>query len=120
MTFLIVDDSRIMRETLCRIVAGKGDRVIECEDGEQALALYETHRPDWVLMDISMKEVNGIEATVRITRSDPGARVVVVTDFDDRFFRKAAKEAGAVGFVSKENLKEIRTLISNPQFPSRK
>lgn len=111
MKFLIVDDNKTMRQTLGRIVAAEGDQIIECDDGDRALSLYQAHRPDWVLMDISMKEVNGIEATERITHADPEAKVVIVTDYEDRFFRKAAEEAGAVGFVSKENLKEVRLLI---------
>jgi len=117
MKFLIVDDNKIMRETLGKIVAAEGDMVIECDDGGRALSLYEVHHPDWVLMDISMKEVNGIEATERITLADPGAKVIIVTDYEDRFFRKAAEEAGAVAFVSKENLKEARLIIDHKGKP---
>lgn len=112
MKFLIVDDNEMMRETLGKVVAADGDQIIECDDGGQALSLYEVHRPDWVLMDISMKDINGIEATEQITHAYPAAKVVVVTDHVDRFFQKAAKEAGALAFISKEDLKAVRILIN--------
>ncbi|MEX1140053.1 MAG: response regulator transcription factor [Bacteroidota bacterium] len=112
MKFLIVDDNQIMRYTIGRIVTQDGDEVIECEDGENALQMYTKHHPDWVLMDISMKNVNGIEATERITEKDPAAKVLIVTDYEDRFFRQAAMTAGALGFISKENLKDIKNLIA--------
>ncbi|HEX9615180.1 MAG TPA: response regulator transcription factor, partial [Bacteroidota bacterium] len=104
MKFLIVDDNSIMRQTIRRVVQRGGDEIIECDDGKDALEMYERYHPDWVLMDISMKDVNGIEATERITQAYPAAKVVVVTDYVDRFFQRAAKEAGAFAFVSKENL----------------
>jgi len=113
MKFLIVDDNPIMRQTIGRVVRKDGDEVIECDDGKDALAMYERYHPDWVLMDISMKDVNGIEATERITQAYPAAKVVVVTDYVDRFFQKAAKEAGALAFVSKEDLKAVRILINH-------
>lgn len=112
MKILIVDDNRTMRRTIGTLVKGEGDEVIECEDGEDALPLYEQHRPDWVLMDISMKHMNGLEATERIRKADPGARVVIVTEYDDRFFHRAARRAGAFAFISKENLGSIKELIS--------
>ncbi len=109
--FLIVDDNSGMRETLKRFVMKPADEVIECGDGRDALKLYQQHQPDWVLMDINMKEVNGIEATVSITSSDPTAKVIIVTDYGDKSFRRAAKEAGAHSFVAKENLSELESII---------
>jgi DNA-binding NarL/FixJ family response regulator len=111
MRFLIVDDNQGMRRTIEMVVTQDGDEVIECEDGKDALELYTKHHPDWVLMDISMKNVNGIEATEQITEIDPGARVVIVTEYEDRFFRKAAHDAGAFAFISKEQLRDIKKLI---------
>jgi len=100
-----------MRETLKQYVALDGDEVIECDNGSDAPGFYQRHQPDWVLMDISMKGVNGIDATQRILSSDPRAKVIIVTDYNDRSFRRAAKEAGAHSFVAKEDLAELECII---------
>jgi two-component system, response regulator, stage 0 sporulation protein F len=109
--FLVVDDNRSMRETLTRFIKEEADRILECGDGKEAIDLYVRHRPDWVLIDIRMDGMNGIEATARIVESDPAAKVIIVTEYGDRFFRRAAKEAGAIGFVTKEDLAELRTIV---------
>ncbi len=109
--FLIVDDNSGMRETLKKFVTLQGDEVIECDDGKDALSLYQHHHPDWVLMDIRMKGIGGIEATKNIVTSDLNAKVIIVTDYGDRSFQKAAKEAGAHSYVLKENLSELESII---------
>ena len=109
--FLIVDDNSEMRQTLARYIRAEGDEIYECDDGSEAPALYQKLRPDWVLMDINMKRVGGIEATAKILGSDPGARVIIVTDYGDKFFRRAAQEAGARYFITKENLAELPSIV---------
>lgn len=109
--FLIVDDNSEMRQTLARYVRHEGDEIYECGDGSDALAMYRRHKPDWVLMDINMKQVGGIEATERILAADPGAKVIIVTDYGDKFFRRAAQEAGAHSFLTKEELTELQTIV---------
>jgi DNA-binding NarL/FixJ family response regulator len=109
--FLIVDDNEAMRDTLRRMIAHKGDVVFDCADGSDALSKYRRHRPEWVLMDIKMKNMGGIEATKDILAFDPKAKVVIVTDYGDKFFRRAALSAGASGFVQKENLAELDKIL---------
>lgn len=108
---LIVDDNREMRRAIRQVVARFGDRIVECDDGTDAIALYRKIKPDWVLMDVNLKSTDGIAATASITASDPSAKVLIVTDYGDSLFRKAAKEAGAAHFVLKENLFDIDTII---------
>ena len=108
---LIVDDNAAMRATIRKVVGREGDEFFECGDGKDALHEFQCHQPDWVLMDISMKGVTGIEATESIVHADPSARVLIVTDHGDRFFRRAAREAGAKGFVMKENLHDIDSYL---------
>lgn len=113
MKLLIVDDNPRMRRMIRKVVAGAAEEVFECGDGREAPAAYARHRPDWVLMDIRMAEVDGISATRQIKAGDPEARVVIVTDYDDSDLREAARAAGACGYVVKENLLDLRRLLVN-------
>ena len=108
---LIVDDNAEMRQLVKSIVKKVSDVVFECEDGAEALAAYTTFRPDWVLMDWEMKRVDGLTATRRIRAEFPDARILFVTQYDNRELRHAAREAGACGYVLKENLLELRQLL---------
>jgi DNA-binding NarL/FixJ family response regulator len=111
MTVLIVDDSPQFRELIRTVLAGLVDEVNECADGDEAVAAYGLQRPDWVLMDLQMVRVGGLEATRRILAADGTARVLIVTDYDDVHWRAAAIEAGACGYLLKENLLEVRRLL---------
>jgi CheY-like chemotaxis protein len=105
---LIVDDSTVTRDLIHKIVAPLVAEVHECGDGERAVAAFVAHRPDVVLMDITMRGLNGIAATLRIREVDPGARVVIVTNHDLPDLREAAMLAGADGYVLKTNLLDLR------------
>ena len=111
MKVLIVEDNRAMRHLL-RTIVGEWAEVFECEDGSQALRCYEQVRPDWVLMDVRLPGINGIEATRRILASHADARVVIVTNFADRRMREKARLAGACGYVLKENLSVLRQILN--------
>jgi CheY-like chemotaxis protein len=108
MTVLIVEDDRAMRELMKHVIADLVDSFYECSDGREALAAYQTNRPDWVLMDIRMKDLDGLTATEQIVGACPSARVLIVTSFNDTSLREAARCAGACGYVLKENLFELR------------
>lgn len=113
MKVLIVEDDRAMRELLKRMVGDLVDSFCECGDGQEALAAYQMDRPDWVLMDIRMKEVDGLAATEQIVNAWPGARVLIVTSYNEPSLREAARQAGACGYVLKENLLEVRRWLEN-------
>ncbi len=101
-----------MRELIKRVIGDLAEGVWECSDGRDALDLYEKHRPAWVLMDIRMEHMDGLAATQQITTAWPFARVLVVTSYTDEDLREAAHRAGARGFISKENLLEIRQWLA--------
>lgn len=107
MKLLIADDNERMRSMLKKLVKGVADEIIECSDGKDAVALYNEVRPDYVLMDIQMKEMDGITATRLIKKDFPLAKVIIVSNFSDQKFRFAAGNAGVSGFVPKENLIDI-------------
>ena len=116
MKLLIVDDSYDMRRLIMGLLADLAETIYECSDGAEAVAAYEAHRPDWVLMDIKMKEVDGIVATRRIKARWPSAQIVIVTDYDDATFRQAAHDAGADEYVVKDSLFDLRRLLAgNPK-----
>jgi len=116
---MIVDDNDAIRRVLRTVLAGVADPIYECRDGGEAGAVYETHRPDWVLMDVAMDPVDGITATRHIMRAFPDARVVMVTQHADLSLRRAAHEAGACGYVLKDNLLDVRRFLEARSSDSR-
>jgi NarL family two-component system response regulator LiaR len=115
MTLLIVEDSVPVRQMIKSLIGDLADECYECDDGADALAAYAAHRPDWVLMDIQLTEVDGIAATRQIKAAWPEARIVIVTNYDDADLRSVAREAGAMEYVLKENLSDIRRILSSVQ-----
>lgn len=111
---LVVEDNASMRALIRSLVEAASLVVEECEDGETALALYARVHPDWVLMDIRLGGMDGITATRAMRQADPDARIVIVTEMDDADSRRAAQEAGASGFVLKQNLLDLPSLLSGP------
>jgi two-component system, NarL family, response regulator LiaR len=114
-TVLIVDDNQQVRRMIRALVEDMVDEFIECEDGSLALAAYSEHRPDWVLMDVEMKEMDGLTATSRIIEAFPQAKIVVVTRYRDPKIREMALRNGARAFVLKDNLLELREIISSSE-----
>ncbi|WP_103534692.1 response regulator transcription factor [Streptomyces sp. SM11] len=101
---LIVDDQMMVREGFSVLLnAMPGITVVgEAVDGHQALAQVAALRPDVVLMDIRMPEMNGIEATREIVARDADAKVLVLTTFDLDEYVYQALRAGASGFLLKD------------------
>jgi DNA-binding NarL/FixJ family response regulator len=101
---LVAEDHRIVRDGLVELLGGAEDVevVATAADGEEALRLVREHRPDVVLMDISMPVVDGIRATASVAEMDPEIRVVMLTAFSDRDRVVAALDAGAVGYLLKD------------------
>ena len=112
MKVLIVEDSQAMRRAIKSFIEDLAKQIFECADGAQALACYTMHRPDWVLMDIKMNELDGLAATRQIKAAFPDARIVMLTSYDEQSLRDEARLAGACGYVLKENLLEIVKLIA--------
>lgn len=102
--FLIVDDSRVAAHVLGEIVSGiEGCEVTaHAKSGEEALELYDQHKPDMVTMDLSMPGMGGMEAIRQIVAKDPSAKVVVVSSLggaQDKLLE--ALESGALSVISK-------------------
>ncbi len=107
MKILIVDDNAQVRRIIRYAVRALATKIIECSDGDEVLALYAQHLPDIVLMDIHMPRVDGLTATRHLKAQAPEANVIIVTDIDDEGIRSLVTEAGAIGYVLKENLVQL-------------
>ena len=108
---LIVDDKAQVRSMIRRFLGDLAAEISETDDGESALDAYAAFLPDWVLMDIEMKHTNGIVATERIRAVYPQANIVIVSNYDDDSLRERATAAGACGYVLKENLLALRSML---------
>ena len=102
---LLVDDQELVRSGLRRILRRKDGFVIaaECADGSEVEQAVRRHRPDVVVMDLRMREVDGIEATRRLSLHPDAPPVLVLTTFDDDELLSGALRAGAAGFVLKDS-----------------
>lgn len=104
---LIVDDHPLLREGVMAVLANEADvRVVaEASNGREAVEAFRAHRPDIVLMDIQMPEMNGIDAIAGIRSEAPNARIVVLTTYKGDVNALRALRAGAVGYLLKGQLR---------------
>ncbi len=100
---LVVDDHVIVRNGLAQLLAttDEFELVGTAGDGREAVSMVQALRPDVVLMDLSMPDMDGIEATHAITRSLPGTKIVILSSFSEHQRVLAALDAGAEGYVLK-------------------
>ncbi len=118
--YLVVDDSVFARKNLARMIEAFGGQVAgEAGDGLAAIAEYNRIKPDMVLMDITMPQMEGIEAVEQIMRQHPDARIVMVSSVGYQDNILAALQRGARHFVQKpvkpEVLYEILQYVLNDQ-----
>ena len=111
MTVLIVDDNPSVRRLLRRAISGDASSIWECSDGADVERAYAENKPDIVLMDVRMQRMDGLAATRMLRRTDPNAKIVIVTDYDDDDVRRVASEAGASGYILKQNLTELAEMV---------
>lgn len=109
MKIVIVDDDVLISGAL-KIILEAGENVQVAgmgEDGEDAVSLYEEHQPDVLLMDIRMKRMNGLEASEKILKDHPEAKILLLTTFsDDEYIVKALKY-GVKGYLLKQDYNSI-------------
>lgn len=111
MKVLIVDDNRQARQMIRHYLCEVSDEFRECADGADAVRAYTDFQPDWVLMDYEMKQINGLVATRLIIADFPEAKILIVTNYDEQDLRRAALEAGACGYVLKDDLLSLHLFL---------
>jgi DNA-binding NarL/FixJ family response regulator len=112
---LIADDHRLFAESLTLMleVEQEIEVVGYAQDGHEAVALSAILRPDVVVMDLDMPQLDGVEATIGVRRSAPGVHVVIVTGSTDPRDAARARAAGASAYVPKEaSIEQLRETVS--------
>ena len=99
----LADDHRMMREGLCSLLEAHDEFQVvgEAGNGRDAVALARTLNPDVVIMDIGMKELNGVEATRQLRSESPSVKVVILSTYSHENYVLSALEAGASAYVLK-------------------
>jgi DNA-binding NarL/FixJ family response regulator len=105
---LIADDQTLFRSGLARLLQedARVQVVGQAADGLEAVSMVATHKPDVVLMDLKMPNLDGLEATRRIVSEYPGVKVLILTTFETDSYVLQALRAGASGYVLKESQPE--------------
>lgn len=98
---LIVDDAEFLRMRISKMLVAEGYEVMEAENGLQAVEKYKAEKPDAVLMDITMPEMDGLSALKEIKNVDPKAKVVMLTALGQESVVLEAIKSGARDFVVK-------------------
>lgn len=106
-TILLVDDEPHIRKYVSLLLRQIGQpKIIEAGNGEEALAAYETGKPDLVLLDISMPHMDGLTTLKRLMTLDPEAVVIMLSSLTNRQSVEEALSFGAVNYLRKDTPKE--------------
>lgn len=113
MNVVIVDDDYLVVNSLKTIVTASGIDVLAIGyNGMEAIELYKEYRPDLILMDIRMEEMNGIEASKEILKIDSNAKILLITTFQDDEYISEALSLGCKGYILKQNIQGIIPAIN--------
>lgn len=113
MNIVIVDDDKLVAASLKTILEADGRIHVEAvgHDGEEAVALYEQHHPDVLLMDIRMHHMTGLDAAERIMGIYHDAKILFLTTFSDEEYIVRALRIGAKGYILKQDFEGIASAL---------
>ncbi len=116
---IVADDHTLLREALCNKLDSKHDLevIVQADDGRQAIELCQKHVPELIIMDVSMPDLNGVEATKRIHDNNPNIKIIALSMHSEQKFVTDMLKAGASGYLNKacrfeELLEAINVVIS--------
>jgi len=110
---LVVDDSSFMRKRLKSLLEEAGHRVLAtARDGKEAFDLYQELNPDLVIMDVTMRGVDGIAGARMIREKDPKAKILFMSLVKDPKVISEAKEIGTLGFIEKKDHHRLFDIMS--------
>jgi DNA-binding NarL/FixJ family response regulator len=103
---LVVDDNLHYRQQLCRLIgtAAPSSCLYEAEDIAEAVRLTEKIHPQLALVDVVLRDEDGIKCVRRLRMVSPSTRIVLISAYPDREFRRIGLEAGAIAFLDKKDL----------------
>ncbi len=109
MKIIVIDDDKLVSLSLKTILENTNKITVSAmgESGEEALGLYEFHKPDVVLMDIRMEKISGLEAGEIILKKYPDAKILYLTTFSDDEYIVKALNMGAKGYILKQDFESI-------------
>lgn len=120
---MLVDDHAVVRMGFKMLLESDADITVvaEAESGEQAIQRYMEHKPNVVVMDITMPGIGGLEAIERILAKDSAAKILVLSAHEDSVHPKRVLNAGAMGYLTKrsaaeELIKAIRTIATGKKY----
>jgi DNA-binding NarL/FixJ family response regulator len=120
---LLADDHKVMREGLRMVLARESNMEVvgEANNGAEAISLTEQLRPDIVVMDVSMPEINGLKATEALGASSPETKILILTRHGDASYVQRLLQAGANGYVLKQSAAEelvraIRRVVAGQKY----
>lgn len=122
---LVADDHHLVRTSIARVLASEPDIevVAEAENGESALSECRAHSPDIAMVDIRMPGIGGLETILKLLKSHPGTRVIVLTGQTEESTAQRLIDAGVTGFISKGTeldlmIAAVRKVASGERFIS--
>jgi two-component system chemotaxis response regulator CheY len=115
---LVVDDSASMRKTIKKLLEKLGCKVVsEAKDGFDAIKKYKRYKPDFITMDISMPNMDGIEAVKKLIEIDQNIKIIMITSLGEQVKVMEAIIAGAKGYILKPLSAEYLKLNIDKVFP---
>jgi CheY-like chemotaxis protein len=117
MKVMIVDDHAGVRNMIRQLLHVPGYTFVECATGEAAVQAARDFKPDYVTMDVRLPDLSGLDAARVIRTIHPASRLIIVTCYDQPFLRETANELGAVAYVLKYNLADLRSVLVGGAVP---
>ena len=115
---MIVDNHASAREAIRELLSGRGVAIRECASGDEAVQAARDFKPDWIIMDLHMPGLNGLEAAALIRKEHPAVRIVIMSYEDQPHLRQAARDVGVVAYIAKEHFPMLRELLLHGASPA--